>query len=313
MESGQWRKPGKSFGVDGERIATAEVSNPMQIMYIIRSTRAIVSIRTLLEGFYKEFEQKNGTDEVKALIGIDMLHPQRIVDHETSNTYCVIDKAIYNLIRSKGFIQDFKIYPFDVTTNHYNYPNLRTSDYNYFIKLPPQMSLSATQDIIREYMNKLVSYGLFQCSEDQTDFRVTFPHSHRENNRHGGCCYVTFEDDVIRDHIALGRLFINDRFWPNTDCRIMCVWCKIRTTNSGDLPKPKAKAELKTEVESDTSTEKVKLTEPDVPQDTQGTQDTQDTQDAEEDKEFKKPKKARTIRRQKLNTVQFPEVTEHNE
>jgi hypothetical protein len=212
------------------------------------------------------------------------------------NTFCVIDPQIYELILSKGFIDDFSIRLFDVTLGRNNYPNPQTSEYNYFIKLPQHLPLSQCQDTIREYMNKLVSYGFFQNNEHQSDFMVVFPHSHRENNTHGGCCYITFKPNVNKDYIAMGLIFIHDRIWPGTDYRVMCSWCKIRklSDDSDVLPKPKPKFKSKSEevtVPDDSSPVEVPTT---------GTTGGTD--------EFVRPKKGRVVKRRELNTVKFPTV-----
>lgn len=168
---------------------------------------------------------------------------------ETDRTIAILRPEVYESLSTLGYdkryINGMKITPYRLNASHF--PGEGHTK-NLFVPVPKTLNLNAGQvmQIVTDKLSHLTDWGIIpQPTKLQSDvghvpinnWNIAIPVESRElgNIRNG--CFISFNDNVTLEQIALARIIMNDTYWnqtgQETDRQIFrCTWARDRAKSN---------------------------------------------------------------------------------
>jgi hypothetical protein len=218
MESSAWRRQ-----TPKEEAPKVELTDTSPFFIIFSNASHVTLVKTLNE-FYAKYNEKYGKSNLIEPMILSAIKTKTDGKyHETDRSYAVMDPKIHHFIKTLGrhsrFNTNFLI------VKSYDYP--REASFDLFVKIHKAITLGDADEYIHSRLELLTSWGYLT----ENDYEIKFPHTSREMNTHNGCAYITFKKHYSEKKenqlkIVLSRLLLNDTYWPGTDIKVNCYWCK---------------------------------------------------------------------------------------
>lgn len=199
--------------------------------YMIFSSRTPENLTDLINDYYSKNDNSHaarGADKKENdLQQFHLCVPDKFKGQSTSRTIISIDPAIFEALKTdEEFLSNFKIEKFQMRPHFY--PNEKYAEnYNFYIRLPKNLTLTKCQNHLIERMSSLSKLGMFT----KNDYVIRYPNMNRIQDKHNGHAYIYFNNlkPENRDRVALSRVFINNTKWIETNQEVHCHWVRNKS------------------------------------------------------------------------------------